>query len=80
MKLEYIDGCINNYLAIDGIETIYMRIDEFKKVVHKLIDRETDLETLQNIWINLMEQQGKREDLSRCELCGDLITQYTLEI
>lgn len=80
MKLEYIDGCIDDYLTVDGIETVDMRIDEFKKVIHQLIDRESDLGTLQNIWINLMEQQGEYEDLGRCEFCGHLMAQYTLEI
>lgn len=79
MKLEYINDCILS-LTIDGIPTIDIPIDEFKKVIHQLIDRESDLGTLQNIWIHLMEQQGEYEDIGYCEYCEDLVTKYTLEI
>ena len=80
MKLEYTDGCICTSLTIDGKETIDMNVEDFKSVIHKLIGNENDLGTLQHIWIVLMEQQGKYEDLGRCEECGDYITKYTLEI
>ena len=80
MKLEYTDGCICTSLTIDGKETIDMNVEDFKSVIHKLIDTENDLGTLQHIWIVLMEQQGKYEDLGHCPDCGDYITKYTLEI
>lgn len=80
MKLEYTDGCICTSLTIDGKETIDMNVEDFKSVIHKLIGNENDLGTLQHIWIVLMEQQGKYEDLGQCEECGDYITKYTLEI
>ena len=80
MKLEYTDGCVCTSLTIDGKETIDMNVEDFKSVIHKLIDKENDLGTLQHIWIVLMEQQGKYEDLGQCEECGDYITKYTLEI
>lgn len=80
MKLEYTDGCVCTSLTIDGVETVDMPVDEFKKVIYQLIDRESDLCTLQNIWINLIEQQGEYEDLGHCECCGDYIFKYTLEI
>ena len=80
MKLEYTDGCICTSLTIDGKETIDMNIEDFKSVIHKLIGNENDLGTLQHIWIVLMEQQGKYEDLGHCPDCGDYITRYTLEI
>ena len=80
MKLEYTDGCVCTSLTIDGKETIDMNVEDFKSVIHKLIGNENDLGTLQHIWIVLMEQQGKYEDLGQCEECGDYITKYTLEI
>ena len=80
MKLEYTDGCICTSLTIDGKETIDMNVEDFKSVIHKLISNENDLGTLQHIWIVLMEQQGKYEDLGQCEECGDYIARYTLEI
>lgn len=80
MKLEYTDACVYTSLTVDGIETVDMPIDKFKKVIHQLIDRESDLETLQNIWISLMEQQGEYEYLGHCERFGTWINKYTLEI
>ena len=80
MKLEYTDGCVCTSLTIDGKETIDMNVEDFKNVIHKLIGNENDLGTLQHIWIVLMEQQGKYEDLGHCPDCGDYITKYTLEI
>ena len=80
MKLKYIDGCICTSLTVDGKETIDMDIDSLKKVVNKLIDRETDFCVIQDIWTNLVESQGECEDLGQCEECGDFITKYSLEI
>ena len=80
MKLKYIEGCICTSLTIDGKETIDMDIDSLKKVVNKLIDRETDFGVIQDIWTNLVESQGECEDLGQCEECGDFITKYSLEI
>lgn len=80
MKLKYIEGCICTSLTVDGKETIDMDIDSLKKVVNKLIDRETDFGVIQDIWTNLVESQGEYEDLGQCEECGDFITKYSLEI
>lgn len=80
MKLKYIEGCICTSLTVDGKETIDMDIDSLKKVVNKLIDRETDFGVIQDIWTNLVESQGECEDLGQCEECGDFITKYSLEI
>lgn len=80
MKLEYTDGCICDSLTVDRIETADMSINDFKKVLYQLIDRETDLGTLQSIMIELIEQQGEFEDLGHCSCCGDYITKYTLEL
>ena len=57
-----------------------MNVEDFKSVIHKLIDKQNDLGTLQSIWIDLIQQQGEYEDLGHCSCCGDYITKYTLEI
>ena len=80
MKLEYTDGCICTSLTVDGKETVDMSKEELKEVICKLLDRESDLGILQDIWRNLVTSQGEFEDLGHCEECGDYITRYTLEI
>lgn len=80
MKLEYVDGCCSTSLTVNEVETIDMKIEDFKNVIKLLIDRETDLGTLQDIWTDLMQQQGEYEDLGTCSICGDHIDKYTLEI
>ena len=80
MKLEYTDGCICTSLTVDGKETVDMSKEELKEVICKLLDRESDLGVLQDIWRDLVTSQGEYEDLGHCEECGDYITRYTLEI
>ena len=80
MKLEYTDGCVCTSLTVDGKETVDMSKEELKEVICKLLDKESDLGVLQDIWRNLVTSQGEFEDLGHCEECGDYITRYTLEI
>ncbi|MGM9532029.1 hypothetical protein [Intestinibacter sp.] len=80
MKLEYTDGCICTSLTVDGKETVDMSGEALKEVIRKLLDRESDLAILQDIWRDLVMSQGEFEDLGQCEECGDYITRYTLEI
>ena len=80
MKLEYTDGCICTSLTVDGKEPVDMSKQELKEVICKLLDKETDLGVLQDIWRDLVTSQGEFEDLGHCEECGDYITRYTLEI
>lgn len=80
MKLEYTDGCVCTSLTVDGVETVDMKTEDLQEVICKLVKRETDIATLQQIWMNLMESQGDYKDLGHCECCGDWITNYTLEI
>ena len=80
MKLEYTDGCICTSLTVDEVQTIDMNINDFRDVIHKLIDREDDIATLQSLFIDLMESQGTYKDLGHCEQCGDYISEFTLEI
>ena len=80
MKLEYTDGCICTSLTVDGVETADMKTEDLQEVICKLVKRETDIATLQQILMNLMESQGDYKDLGHCECCGDWITNYTLKI
>lgn len=80
MKLEYTDGCVCTSLTVDGKETVDMSKEDLKEVICKLLDKESDLGVLQDIWRDLVMSQGEFEDLGHCEECGDYITRYTLEI
>lgn len=80
MKLEYTDGCVCTSLTVDGKETVDMSKEELKEVICKLLDKESDLGVLQDIWRDLVMSQGEFEDLGHCEECGGYITRYTLEI
>lgn len=81
MKLKCIEGCTCDSLTIDGIETIDINKDDFKKVLHKLIDKEEDRAIMQSIFMNLMYSQGTYEYSDKpCECCGDYIITYKLEI
>ncbi len=80
MKLNYTDGCTATSLTVDGVETCDMAIEDLQDVICKLVKREEDVATLQQLWMNLMESQGDFEDLGHCDQCGDWIRNYTLEI
>lgn len=80
MKLEYTDGCICTSLTVDGKETVNMTPEEIKVSIRAMLDRETNISTLQDVWMSLIESQGEYEDLGLCECCGDWIYKYTLEI
>lgn len=47
MKLEYTDGCICTSLTVDGKETVDMTPEEIKVSIRAMLDRETDIATLQ---------------------------------
>lgn len=80
MKLEYTDGCICTSLTVDGKETVDMTPEEIKVSIRAMLDRETDIATLQDVWMSLIEHLGEYKDLRHCECCGDWISNYTLEI
>lgn len=80
MKIEYVNGCMCDTLNVDGVETIDMKLEDVKNIVKKLIDKEEDLAVIQDLLTNLLESQGKYEDLGHCDCCGDWITKYEIEI
>ena len=57
-----------------------MTPEEIKVSIRAMLDRETDIATLQDVWMSLIEHLGEYKDLGHCECCGDWISNYTLEI
>lgn len=57
-----------------------MTPEEIKVSIRAMLDRETDITTLQDVWMSLIEHLGEYKDLGHCECCGDWISNYTLEI
>ena len=80
MKIEYTDGCICTSLTVDGKETAYMTPEEIKVSIRAMLDRETDIATLQDVWMSLIEHLGEYKDLGHCECCGFLIILQKYEL
>lgn len=80
MKLKYIDGCVKDMVTIDGRDLSDMEKQEIKEVLYKLIDKETSIGVLQNIFIDLLMSLGKYNHVGICEACGDSINTYTLTL
>lgn len=80
MKIVNITGCTCDSLTINDVETVDMKVEDVKKAIKKLVDKENDLGTLQSVLIDLVETQGEFEDLGHCDQCGDWITKYTVEV
>ena len=80
MKIISVSGCTCDSLTIDNVETSEMKIEDIRETIKKLIDKESDIGTLQSILIDLVETRGDFEDLGNCDQCGDWITKYTVEI
>ena len=80
MKLVSVSGCICDSLTIDGKESIDLSIEDIKTAIKKAIDKISDVGTLQQTLIGLIESQGDYEELGKCDQCGDWITKYTLEV
>ena len=80
MELTYTDGCIATSLDIDGVESIDMSIEDFRKVIHKIVDKIDDFAELQNIFMNFVECNGELIDEYNCSCCGDYITIYKINI
>ena len=81
MKLVYRDGCVSTTLLIDDVSTVYIDIEEFKNVLHKLIDKENDLSILQDIFRCVVVYNGEYECSDEpCECCGDFTETYTFDV
>lgn len=77
MELKYTDGCTCTSLEIDGKESVDLTLDEFKKVIHKIVDNITDFAQLQSIFTEYLELEGDYTDLGHCDCCGDHICMYS---
>ena len=80
MELTYTNGCMATSLDIDGVESIDMDIKNFKKVIHKIVDNINDLASLQTIFTDFVECNGKLVNEYHCDCCGDYVTTYTITI
>lgn len=81
MKLKYVDGCICTSLSVDDVESIDMNPEDFRKVIHQLVDKVEDFAVLQDLFTNCMESLGYYHCSEHaCDCCGDYITTYTYEL
>jgi len=80
MELIYTDGCCNNSLSIDGKESIDMNMEDFRKVIHMIVDKIEDISELQDIFKNFMELNGELTGEYTCLCCGDCVTTHKIKI
>lgn len=80
MKLQHTEGCICDSLTVDNVETINMKIEDLQTILCKLIKKESDIATLQQLLITIIDSEGEYKYLGHCECCGDYISEYTLEV
>lgn len=76
MTLEYSEGCVNDSLNINNIETIDIDKNDFKQIIHKLIDKIDDISELQDILKNFIQMNGDEVASGYCEQCGDYWSTY----
>lgn len=79
MKLHYVTGCICDSLSVDDKEFNEMSLEEQRELLHKLVDNADDV-TLQQMFIEYMENDAEWHMSGPCECCGDMITEYNIEI
>lgn len=79
MKLQYVTGCICDSLSVDGKEFNEMSLEEQRELLHKLVDN-ADGVTLQQMFIEYMEDESEYHTSGPCECCGDLIFEYNKEL
>ena len=82
MKLEYISGCIADYLGIDDIREVDMTDEQRKYYNDKICDfLKQHPEDLNYLLQEIIPRYGEFDcDNEPCECCGDTIISYTLEI
>ena len=62
MGLVYTNGCTVTSLSVDGKESIDMNMEDFRKVIHKIVDKIEDFSELQDIFMNFVELNGELID------------------
>ena len=84
MELIYTNGCTAASLTVDGVESIDMNMEDFRKVIHMIVDKIEDISELQNIFKNFMELNGELTgELTgeyTCLCCGDCVTTHKIKI
>ena len=80
MKLEVTEGCTAYSYEVDGEEWVDLTEEKCKEVLLKLIESCDDCQSLQHIFIALVQDVGEYENLGTCDQCGDCVTRYKLEI
>lgn len=80
MELVYTNGCTAASLTVDGEESINMNIEDFRKVIHRIVDKIEDLSELQYIFMDFLELNGKLTSEYTCLCCGDCVTTYKIKI
>lgn len=83
MKAELVEGCINDWLGVDGIREVDMTEEQRMYYYDQIMQNIMEIEPY---WFNYFlrwacEQFGEYECSEKpCEQCGDYTTTYTLEI
>lgn len=80
MELIYTFGCTATSLSVDGVESIDMNMEDFRKVIHKIVDKIDDFAELQDIFMNFITLNGKLIDEYQCSCCGDYVTTHKIKI
>lgn len=81
MKLEKVRGCICDCLDADGEREIDFSDHKRRAVINKIADylkKQDDGCNALMSWF--IEWYGDWKDLGYCEECGDVITEWTIEI
>ena len=80
MELIYTNGCTATSLSVDGKESIDMDMEDFRKVIHKIVDKIDDFAELQSIFMDFVSLNGDLIDDYQCSCCGDCVTTYKIKI
>lgn len=59
MELIYTNGCTVTSLSVDGKESVDMNMEDFRKVIHKIVDEIDDFAELQSIFMDFVECNGE---------------------
>lgn len=80
MELIYTNGCTAASLTVDGEESINMNIEDFRKVIHRIVDKIEDLSELQDIFKNFLVLNGELTGEYTCLCCGDCVTTHKIKL
>lgn len=80
MRLEIVDDCMNYDYTIDGTDLVNCSLYTVKDVLHKLINKEKDVCTLQAVFHALVESQGSFDFIGTDEQYDDTVVITHLDI